>query len=442
LKLANLVRTLVLLVSPAFWPALATAQIPPDVTLDPVPGVSGLVGPLGIKHADDGSGRLFIVEQRGTVRVLDAGGTLLTTEFVSLGSRVATNANERGLLDIAFHPEFVLNGRFYLHYSAGSNRPSGTSVGDSVVAEFIDNGDPDLANTVPERIMLTVGQDFSNHNGGQMEFGPDGYLYLGLGDGGSGNDPCNRAQTIDPSNIQTGGSCRGEESVALLGKMLRIDVDSTTPAGTNNLCGAAGNGAAEYAVPSENPYFGQADRCGEVLLYGLRNPWRWSFDRQTQDLWIGDVGQNTTEEVSLLAWPLAVDENLGWNICEGSTLTGASTAPCTNALPDSIIPVLEYPTGLTFGRSITGGYRYRGPIGSIQGTYVFGDAVSGNIWFATEDAGSWTFELFEATGASVRSFGEDEQGNLYALSGSTLLRFEGDITDLIFSNGFETPSSR
>jgi hypothetical protein len=223
--------------------------------------------------------------------------------------------------------------------------------------------------------------------------------------------------------------------------MLRIDVDSPTPAGSNNLCGANPDGSAEYSVPSVNPYFGQAERCGEVLLYGLRNPWRWSFDRETQDLWIGDVGQNTTEEVSLLRWPLVGGENLGWKVCEGSTLRGFSTTPCTDpeqGLPDSVIPVLEYPTGSAFGRSITGGYRYRGPIDSLRGVYTFSDAVSGNIWFATEDGDSWTFELFQATGTSVRSFGEDEQGNLYVLTGSTLNRFEGDIGDLIFDDGFET----
>lgn len=421
-------------------PRSTLGQIPPDVTLEPVSGVSGLVAPLGIKNAGDGSGRLFIVQQGGTVRVIQA-GVLLGEDFVDV-SALTNSGGEQGLLDLAFHPEFALNGRFYLHYSAAPSGPSGTEAGDTVVAEFIDNGNPLVANTTPERIILTVSQDFSNHNGGQMRFGPDGYLYLGLGDGGSGNDPCDRGQTLDPSAIVTGGSCGSDPSVALLGKMLRIDVDSTTPAGSNNLCGANADGSAEYAVPIENPYSGQSDRCGEVLLHGLRNPWRWSFDRETQDLWIGDVGQNTTEEVSLLAWPVVGGENLGWKVCEGSTLRGFSKTPCTDpelGLPDSIIPVLEYPTGSTFGRSITGGYRYRGPIGSLQGTYVFGDAVSGNIWFATEDAGSWTFGLFEATGASVRSFGEDEQGNLYALSGSTLLRFEGDIADLIFSNGFETP---
>lgn len=416
--------------------APSMAQVPGDVTLDTLPGISGLSGALGLKNADDGSGRLFIVQQNGIVRILDEDGTLLPDPFVDIGSRVATNASERGLLDIAFHPEFAINGLFYLHYSAGSVRPAGVNEGDTVVGEYSVTGDPDVANNTPNRIIITVRQDFSNHNGGQMRFGPDGYLYLGLGDGGSGNDPCDRARTLDPASIISGGSCQSDTSVALLGKMLRIDVDTTTPTGSNNLCAAELDGSAEYSIPSTNPFFGQSGRCGEVFLYGLRNPWRWSFDRSTADLWIGDVGQNTTEEVSLLNWPLAGGDDLGWSICEGSTLTGGSTTPCESQLPNSVIPVLEYPTGSTFGRSITGGYRYRGPVTSMRGLYVFGDAVSGNIWFASESGGSWTSTLFGAPGGSVRSFGEDEQGNLYAVFGSTIRRFNGNI-ELLFADGFE-----
>ncbi|NKI33951.1 PQQ-dependent sugar dehydrogenase [Wenzhouxiangella sp. XN79A] len=416
--------------------ASSMAQVPSDVTLDALPGISGLSGALGLKNADDGSGRLFIVQQNGIVRILDEDGTLLPDPFVDIGSRTAVSASERGLLDIAFHPQFAVNGRFYLHYSAGPVRPAGVDEGDTVVGEFSITGDPDVANNSPDRIILTVRQDFANHNGGQMRFGPDGYLYLGLGDGGSGNDPCDRAQTLDPASIVTGGSCESDRSVALLGKMLRIDVDTPTPAGSNNLCAANSDGSAEYSIPPTNPFEGETNRCGEVFLYGLRNPWRWSFDRTTGDLWIGDVGQNTTEEVSLLNWPLAGGDDLGWKICEGSTERGSSTTPCENLLPDSVIPVLEYPTGATFGRSITGGYRYRGPVTSMKGLYVFGDAVSGNIWFANESGSTWTSTEFPSPVFSVRSFGQDEQGNLYVVSGSAVHRFNGNI-EQIFADGFE-----
>ncbi|GAB4170731.1 MAG: PQQ-dependent sugar dehydrogenase [Wenzhouxiangellaceae bacterium] len=414
------------------------AQIPPDVTLDPVPGISGLSGPLGIKHAPDGSGRLFIVEQGGRVRIINSSGTLLATPFVDLGNQT-TASGERGLLDIAFHPLFASNGKFYLHYSAGTTRPPGTRLGDTIVAEFSVTGNPDVANNTPDRIILTVSQDFSNHNGGQMRFGPDGYLYLGLGDGGSGNDPCDRAQTIDPADIVAPSSCGSgapmNESLALLGKMLRIDVDQTTPAGTNNLCGANADGSANYAIPPANPYFGQSNRCGEILLYGLRNPWRWSFDRQTQDLWIGDVGQNVWEEVDLLPWPLAGGDNLGWKPCEGSWQRGSSTTPCN--LPGSVLPVLEY--NHNGGHcSITGGYRYRGPVISLQGRYIYTDFCSGTIWFARPQGTGWVAEVFGPAGGSVRSFGEDQDGHLYVIVSSSLYRFNGIESDLLFADGFES----
>jgi len=422
----------------ALVPISTSAQIPPDVTLEPVPGVSGLNSPLGLKHAGDGSGRIFIVEQGGTIRIIDGGGTLLATPFIDLGSRV-TSGSERGLLDVAFHPQFATNGRFYLHYSAGSNRPAGTSTGDTIIGEFTVTGDPNVANNAPDRIILTVSQDFANHNGGQMRFGPDGYLYLALGDGGSGNDPCDRAQTLDPADIVNPSSCGSgaplNDSLALLGKMLRVDVDNTTPAGANNLCGAEGDGSANYAVPAENPFEGQANRCGEVLLYGLRNPWRWSFDRQTQDIWIGDVGQGTWEEIDQVTWPLVGGDDLGWKICEASFARGSTTTPCPAA--GSLLPVIEYRRN-NGNCSVTGGYRYRGPVGSLFGRYIFGDFCSGRIWFARNDGGTWQTELFQSIG-NIRSFGEDEAGNLYVYSGSTLLRFEGDITDVIFLDGFETP---
>ncbi|MDT8437526.1 MAG: PQQ-dependent sugar dehydrogenase [Wenzhouxiangellaceae bacterium] len=412
---------------------LALGQIPEDVSLEPVLGEGELKAPLGVKHAGDGSGRLFIVEQGGAIRVLTAEGSLLTTPFIDIGSLI-TLSGERGLLDIAFHPQFGSNGRFYLHYSAGTNRPAGTQPGDTLVAQFSVTANPNIASSTPDRIILTVRQDFSNHNGGQMRFGPDGYLYIGLGDGGSSNDPCNRSQTLDPAAIMTDGSCSADRSVALLGKMLRIDVDRTTKAGANNLCAARSDGSAEYAVPTENPFADQLDRCGEVLFYGLRNPWRWSFDRETQDLWIGDVGQNTWEEVSRVPWPLAGGENLGWNICEGRFMRGSVSVPCS--LASSLLPILSYRTGQDGNCSITGGYRYRGPVTSLRGRYVFGDFCSGRVWFARRDNASWTAEVFGSAGGNIRSFGEDEAGNLYVLANSTLQRFNG-MQDVIFTDGFE-----
>ena len=417
--------------------SIAKAQIPVDVTLDPVPGVSGLSSALSLKNAGDGSNRLFIVQQGGVIRVVDANGALLPTPFVSLGNQV-NFGGERGLLDIAFHPEFAANGLFYLHYSAGTNRPAGTDSGDTIVAEFLVTGDPNVASNTPNRIILTVRQDFGNHNGGGMNFGPDGYLYLGLGDGGSGNDPCNRAQTLDPALIQTDGSCENDTSVALLGKMLRLDVDATTPAGSNNLCGAADDGLANYAIPDTNPFFGQSNRCGEVFIYGIRNPWRSSFDRETGDLWIGDVGQDDHEEINLLEWPLTPGENLGWRLCEGTTETGSSTTLCGvpgGTLPDSVIPVIEYETGGSFGNSVTGGYLYRGPVDSLYGRYIFGDAFPGNIAIARNNGGNWSFDVLASPNGSVRAFGEDEQGNVYVVFNTSVSLFDG--RRFLFADGFE-----
>ena len=438
-----------LVVALALLSTATPAQVPDDVSLEPVPGVTGLSATLGLKHADDGSGRLFIVEQGGRVRVIDAGGTLLATPFIDV-SALLTSGGERGLLDIAFHPEYASagadgEGKFYLHFSSGGpGDVPDTAPGDTVVAEFNVTANPNVANNAPNRIVLTVSQDFSNHNGGQMRFGADGYLYLGLGDGGSANDPCNRAQTLNPANLlEPGdGTCLSsaaalDPSRALLGKMLRVDIDNTTPAVTppdgNNLCAADDDGSAEYAIPPDNPFAGMDNRCGEVLHYGLRNPWRWSFDRATGDMWIGDVGQNTWEEIDLLQSPTAAAENFGWKPCEGSFERGSTTDACQ--LAGSILPILQYRTGEDGNRSVTGGYRYRGPVLSLRGRYIYGDYSSGNIWFADDDGGDWQSDLFQSIG-NIRSFGEDEQGNLYVYSGSTLLRFEGD-TDLIFADGFE-----
>ncbi len=429
--------------------AAVPAEVPPDVELVPVPGISGLNAPLGLKHAGDGSGRIFIVEQGGTVRVIDANGTLLGAPFIDLGDRVVSGG-ERGLLDIAFHPQFDANGRFFLHYSTSADpdldppSPVGALEGDTVVAEFSVSADPNVANAEPERIILTVAQDFVNHNGGQMKFGPDGYLYLGLGDGGSANDPCNRAQTLDPADLLEPGqeTCPDtaaalDPSRALLGKMLRVDIDGETSAGSNNLCAADGDGSANYAVPAENPFADDPTVCGEILFYGLRNPWRWSFDRQNQDLWIGDVGQNQWEEIDLIpaleTGTFDTTQNLGWSCYEASSSFAPDRCP-----PDSqlLFPVLEYPRQ-TPDCSVTGGYRYRGPVISLWGLYIYGDYCSGRIWFADDDSGDWQSTLTGFNETWLRSFGEDEQGNVYVIAGSSLFRFDGD-TEVIFADGFET----
>jgi len=426
-------RALVGLVLGAAWLCCpyTMAGVSTEIVLESF--ADGLTGALGLKPAPDGSGRLFAVEQAGRIRILDAEGNLAAQPLIDISNRVAC-CGERGLLDIAFHPEFAVNGRFFLHYSAGNVRPPDTAPGDTVVAEFRISDDPNRAEPEPIRTLLTVAQDFGNHNGGQMEFGPDGYLYLALGDGGRANDPCNRAQTLDPDNIDTGGDCKASPSAALLGKILRLDVDAKTAPGTNNLCGAADDGSANYAIPTENPFFDQADRCGEVLMYGLRNPWRFSFDRDTGDLWIGDVGQDVWEEIDLLPAPLIGGENLGWKPCEGRFARGSTSFPCP--LDGAVEPVLEYrhPGGRC---SVTGGFRYRGPVSGLRGGYLFGDFCSGEIWLARPGTAGWTESLLEdIADFSLRAFGEDAVGNVYVVTGNSILRFDGPA-EVVFEDGFE-----
>ena len=334
---------------------------------------SGLPDPVGVVHAGDASGRLFIVLQAGQIVIHD-GVRLLPTPFLEVGPLVS-RGGERGLLSAAFHPDYANNGFFYINYTDTS--------GDTVVARYQVSADPDLADPASASIVLTVAQPFANHNGGQIAFGPDGFLYIGLGDGGSGGDPGDRAQDL------------GE----LLGKLLRIDVD----------------GGAPYAVPAGNPFatnapcvqgFGNGNApCPEIFAWGLRNPWRFSFDAVTGKLWAGDVGQGEWEEIDVIE----AGENYGWNVREGAHCFNPPNG-CATTYTD---PITEYDHSL--GASITGGYVYRGSaIPDLVGWYVFADFISGRLFAIPEDsvAGVTPVEL-SATGLSIASLGEATDGELY-----------------------------
>lgn len=378
----------------------AGIPVPPDLELVEV--ASGIPNPTVVTHAGDGSDRLFIVEQQGRIRVID-NGVLLASPFLDILSIVNSSGFEQGLLGLAFHPDYETNGFFYVNYI--------DSAGDTVVSRFsVSAVDPNVADPASELQLLTVVQPFSNHNGGQIEFGPDGYLYIGLGDGGSGGDPGDRAQDI----------------ALPLGKILRIDVDSTQP-------------PLNYAIPADNPFVGVAGAAEEIWALGLRNPWRFSFDRLTGDLYIGDVGQNLYEEINRAPAASTGGENWGWRCYEASH--PYNTAGC-GPIGDYDMPILEYPHGApSFPCSVTGGYRYRGPMApSLDGAYLFGDYCTGEIWAGIEDlpGGSWsTLPLdFPQNTSSLRTFGEDEVGNVYVAAGSTVwvLREIGSI----FLDGFES----
>ena len=341
----------------------------------------GLVNPLYVTSAGDGSGRLFIVEQAGRIRIL-AAGAIQATPFLDMRTRVRSGG-ETGLLGLAFHPDYRNNGRFFVNYTR--NGPTGL---ETVIAEFsVSGSNANLAVVQSERILLTFSQPFTNHNGGMLAFGPDGFLYIATGDGGSGGDPQGNGQSLN----------------TLLGKILRIDVDSGTP----------------YGIPADNPLLGQPGR-DEIFAYGLRNPWRFSFDRQTGRLFAGDVGQNRYEEIDIIA----KGANYGWNIMEGAHCYSPQTGCNTSGLT---LPIHEY--GRDLGISVTGGYVYRGSaVPSLAGKYLFADFGSGILWALSElSDGQWRTEELLRTGLSVSSFGEDDDGELYLVDyGGTVRKIVSD----------------
>ena len=329
---------------------------------------SGLNQPAHITHAGDGSGRLFAVEQPGRIRIIK-NGILLSTPFLDIADSVKC-CDEQGLLSVAFPPDYPSKGYFYINYT---RKPDG----DTIVSRYFVTENPDVADPDSEEIILAIDQPFPNHNGGLLVFGPDGFLYIGMGDGGSGRDPFD--------NAQNPGS--------LLGKMLRIDVES---------------GIAPYIIPSSNPFTQTTGFRGEIWALGYRNPRRFSFDRGTDDLYIADVGQDLFEEVDFQPASSTGGENYGWNIMEGTHCFKSNTCDQTGL----VLPVAEYDHSQ--GCSITGGFVYRGQnFPRMHGVYFYADFCSGNIWGLKREGTTWQNTLLASTPFNIASFGEDEEGNLY-----------------------------
>ncbi|GIX36739.1 MAG: glucose dehydrogenase [Lysobacteraceae bacterium] len=411
-------------------PLAALAQspgLPSDLGFQPV--VSGLDRPLGVRHAGDT--RLFVIQQGGQIRIVDA-GVLRPTPFLDLGSTPPplgfTSGGERGLLGLAFDPDYARNGRFYVYYTDGN--------GDSVVARYLRSGsDPQRADPGSAQVVLRVDQDFANHNGGDLHFGLDGMLYIGLGDGGSANDPCNRAQTLDPAELDGSSGCEADasftgsggdpDSRALLGKLLRIDVSLGGSGGER--CGAGGSETG-YGIPQDNPYAGSDGICDEIFASGLRNPYRFSVDRRHGDLWIGDVGQNTREEIDRL--PAAAGGlNFGWRCREGFLATPGVSCPAPAAFTD---PVADHPR--SEARSITGGFRYRGPIAELSGLVFYGDFVTGRQFVLSRRSGAWVATTWRDQGGNPSGYGEGADGHLYMADyGGTLYRLVASSPTLFFS---------
>ena len=370
--------------------------------LELVPVDSGYSTAVDISHAGDE--RLFVGQQGGEILILDAGPS---RTFLDLGGLVG-GGFEGGIKSVAFHPDYATNGFFFVHYS--------DVPGDSVIARYeVSAGDPDVADPGSAAILIVVDQDTTLHRGGQVRFGPDGYLYIGLGDGGPQTDP----------------ECHAQRPDTLRGKLLRIDVDQNV--GT----------APYYGIPPDNPFGGAGEPAAEVWALGLRQPWRFSFDRATGDLYLGDVGQNAREEIDFQAAGSAGGLNYGWRIMEGNSCHDpdpidpdcpATTPSCGD--PAFTAPIIEYVTG-GGNCSVTGGYVYRGPqIAALAGRYLYGDWCSGNLWAADDSSGSWTSELLPISLPGITTFGEDAAGNLYATNGSEIFRVDDPAA--IFFDAFES----
>ena len=338
---------------------------------------TGFLSPVDITNAGDD--RLFVVERSGRVKIIDETGSVVSTPFLDIDAKVATTSgqSEKGLLGLAFHPDYLNNGFFFVNYTDNS--------GETVVARYSrDASDPNLADPDSEEIIMTIDQPYGNHNGGCIKFGPDGYLYIGMGDGGSGNDPQNY----------------GQNTQSLLGKMLRIDIDNGSP----------------YSVPANNPFVNDANVLDEIWAIGVRNPWRFSFDRETGDLWIADVGQNAWEEIDFQPANSPGGENYGWRCYEGNHLNGnVNTSNCGSA-GDYVAPIYEVQhSGFSGPCSVTGGFVYRGEdYPDLEGIYIFADYCTGEVFTVAPDgSGGWVGQEVADFNYDISTFGEDVDGELY-----------------------------
>ena len=357
---------------------------------------SGFSKPVEITHAGDS--RLFVVEKSGIIKILNSDGSVNPTPFLNISGLVGSGG-ERGLLGLAFAPDYATSGRFYVNYTDKSS----TDQPNTFIARHTVSANPDIANTSGVTI-LTYQQPYSNHNGGKLAFGNDGFLYIGVGDGGSGGDPQNRAQNTS----------------SLFGKLLRIDVSGAT-----------------YSIPSNNPFSSSAngpnDPRPEIYAIGLRNPWKFSFDKTTNDLWIADVGQNAYEEVNQVTGSGNPGDNYGWRCYEGAHIYNTSANCPAGGLSATVVPVAEYPhVGSGCSGSITGGYVYRGAsFPNFYGKYVFADYCTQNIGILTENGSNWnlTFQTPNIT-QGWTTLGEDVNGELYIAGGSSVYKFSDANLDI------------
>lgn len=426
----------------------ALAQtVPADLSLEVI--TDQVSAPVGVRAPHDGSGRLFVFSQAGSIRVIKS-GSLLPTPFLTLSVTYPGSGGTSGLLGLAFHPNYGHDGaphndEFYVVYMRSGNCSApGSCLGsgpDEVLERYtVSSANPDVANPTGTVVMrIADNSPPSYHNGGDIHFGPDGYLYMSSGDGGQERGTHWLAECLwKKPNDTTSTSCDNSSVTPqyfLRGKMLRIDVDNRGAIAGEEMCGTATGAPAEYSIPSDNPLVGTAHTCDEIYLHGFRNPWRWSFDRKTGDMWIGDVGQDHFEEINFRANGSSDPIYYGWHCMEGTSVFNSSQV-CAPPLPPNVLPLIEYDHTAGSRCAVTGGYRYRGPITPFQGMYVFADSCSSEIFFAKPDAQNvWSFTIWrdDTNGYGTYSgFGEDEDGNLYIANNATdtVYRFHSDQTGL------------
>jgi hypothetical protein len=398
-------------------PPPAAAGGPADLALS---AIATLEKPVAVRSAFDGTPRLFIVQKTGPIRIYDQKQkALLPAPFLDLTGQVDLTNHEQGLLGLVFHPDYENNGFFYVYYISDRDLLPDRAI----LARYQVSDDPNVADAGSALSILEVEQPSPIHKAGDMFFGQDGYLYIALGDGGPGFDPLDNAQ--NPATV--------------LGKLLRLDVDQASesfsprfPSAGRGVetCGAVAN----YGIPPDNPFVDDAATCDEIYFIGLRNPWRWSFDRQTGDFFIADVGQTQIEEINFIPAASTGGENLGWSCREGPL-----TVAFNDCLPGPLTPPVLFYDHLE-GCAVVGGYRYRGSMPSLQGIYTYGDWCSGNVYFAEQGQGrgaGWTSSVWQDTDHQITAFGEDEAGELYLTADSGAILTFTSVERALFVDGFE-----
>ena len=401
-----------------FLSSMATVAYTTNYKLDLISVVSGLNQITSVQNAHDNTDRLFITEREGFIYIY-AAGQLLKPAFLDIDELTAS-VSEHGLFSVAFHPNYSVNGLFYISYS--SRLSADPEVNRSFIVRYkVSTENPNLADPNSAQVILTLDQPFGNHNGGDIHFGQDGFLYISFGDGGGSGDPNDQAQNNN----------------SLLGKILRIDVDASD----NGLAGTCASHAGTYAIPADNPFINIPGTCNEIWASGLRNPYKMSFDTLTQDLYIGDVGQNRVEEVNLVPADSSGGLNFGWDCKEGSTEygqigdPGAPSPECE--LSGFSDPILEY-THDNGRCSITGGHRYRGSEPALQGLLFYADLCTDEIFTAFSENNVWQYHVTSSELGPFTAFGQDEDKNLY------IANYHGTVyqivNDLIFTGSFESDS--